>query len=293
MPADEWLMPHQNDLKWGIVEEIEALGYKAEIFFDPRGKPGLAAAKSWNAVEADRVARHCMGAVVIGLPRWEFITPQGQVTLPTEFCHYEGAVAFTLGLPMLVLIQENVQRRVVFDSSYGGYIGLIPLNVNRAWLATDKFRVPFSYWQDQLSKRCDVFLGYSSTSTGTARNLKRFLEHDLRVTVLDWLTDFSPGRSILQQIEEAASRCSAGIFLFTTDDKLLDETHADKAVPRDNVVFEAGYFIGVKGKDHVLIIRELGAKMPADLGGDIFASLSNKADTFPVEETVRKFVEDL
>jgi hypothetical protein len=31
MPADQWLMPNQNDLKWGIVEEIESLGYKSEI----------------------------------------------------------------------------------------------------------------------------------------------------------------------------------------------------------------------------------------------------------------------
>jgi predicted nucleotide-binding protein len=119
-----------------------------------------------------------------------------------------------------------------------------------------------------------VFLGYSSTSEGTARNLKRFLQADLNLTVLDWKTDFAPSRSILQQIKEAASRCSAGIFLFTTDDKLMDETLADKAVPRDNVVFEAGYFISAKGKDHVLIIREVGAKMPADLGGDIYASLN-------------------
>jgi hypothetical protein len=267
--------------------------YESEIFFDPRGKPGLAPAKAWNAVEADRVARHCIGAALIGLPRWEFPTPQGHIILPTEFCHYEGAVAFTLGLPMLVLVQEDVQRRGVFDNTYGGYIGVIFPHADRSWLATDKFRVPFGYWKDQLSRRRDVFLGYSSTSEGTARNLKRFLQADLNLTVLDWKTDFAPSRSILQQIKEAASRCSAGIFLFTTDDKLMDETLADKAVPRDNVVFEAGYFISAKGKDHVLIIREVGAKMPADLGGDIYASLNNKSDIFPIEDTVRKFIEAL
>jgi predicted nucleotide-binding protein len=41
----------------------------------------------------------------------------------------------------------------------------------------------------------------------------------------------------------------------------------NRAVPRDNVLFEAGYFIQAKGKDRVLIVREAGAKMPADLGG--------------------------
>jgi hypothetical protein len=43
--------------------------------------------------------------------------------------------------------------------------------------------------------------------------------------------------------------------------------HTTQAVPRDNVVFEAGYFIRAKGKDRVLIVREAGAKTPADLGG--------------------------
>jgi predicted nucleotide-binding protein len=41
----------------------------------------------------------------------------------------------------------------------------------------------------------------------------------------------------------------AGVFLFTRDDKVADETDANKAVPRDNVVFEAGYFSHAKGRN--------------------------------------------
>jgi hypothetical protein len=55
LPADQWLTPHQNDLKWGIVDEISRLGYLPEIFTNPRGMPGLAAAKAWSAVELDNV----------------------------------------------------------------------------------------------------------------------------------------------------------------------------------------------------------------------------------------------
>ena len=40
--------------------------------------------------------------------------------------------------------------------------------------------------------------------------------------MLDWQTDFIAGRCILAQIEEAAARCNAGIFLFTKDDDLAD-----------------------------------------------------------------------
>jgi predicted nucleotide-binding protein len=123
--------------------------------------------------------------------------------------------------------------------------------------------------------------------------LKRFLNKDLGVKVLDWKTDFSPSRFILQQIEAAAARCSAGIFLFTKDDPITNETQTYKAVPRDNVVFEAGYFISAKGKENVLIILENGAKMPADLGGDIYAPLDDKSDLEQIEDTVRKFIEAL
>jgi hypothetical protein len=293
MPFDQWLSTNQNDLKWGIVNEIESLGYQTEIFFDPRGKPSLAAAKAWSASEADRVTRRCVAAVLIGMPRWSFSTPGGVIYLPTEFCYYEGALAYTLRLPILVLVQQNVVRRVVFDHSYDGYVGEFPAAADRTWLSDDAFRVPFGLWKQQLEQRRDIFLGYCSSSEPTAKVLKRFLLEDIKVTVLDWKADFAPGSSILEQIAEAASRCSAGIFLFTADDRLTDREHSDKAVPRDNVVFEAGYFASAKGKDHVLIIREAGAKMPADLGGDIYASLQDKAKIAPIKETVRRFIDGL
>jgi CAP12/Pycsar effector protein, TIR domain len=254
--------------------------------------PRYGALSVWRqCCKADYVVRRCVGAVIIGLPRWVFSTREGERKLPTEFCHYEGALAFTLGLPMLVVVQEDVQRRVVFDSSYRGHVGEFPQTADRAWLGTNNFLAPVRYWKEELDKRRDVFLGYCSSSQGTARNVKRFLQADVGATVLDWQTDFLPGRSILQQIEEAAARCSTGVFLFTKDDTLMDDAHADKAVPRDNVVFEAGYFINAKGKDQVLIIREIGAKMPADLGGDIYASLADKSNIGPIENQVRRFVE--
>ncbi len=55
-------------------------------------------------------------------------------------------------------------------------------------------------------------------------------------------------------------------------------------------MFEAGYFIGLKGKRNVLIIREAGSKMPADLGGDIYASLPDKGDIAPIERTLSAFM---
>ena len=227
---------------------------------------------------------------MLGMPRWHFTDVQGQAALlPTEFNHYEGALAHTLGLPTLVLVQRDVRRRVVFDMSFGGYVGEFDATADLGWLHCDEFRVPFHYWKNLLAERRDVFLGYSSLSETTAASIKRFLL-SLGARVLDWQTDFIPGRTILDQIEQAAARSVGGIFLFTKDDDIVDHGQRETAVPRDNVVFEAGYFIGLKGKRNVLIIRESGSKMPADLGGDIYASLADKANIAPIERTLAAFM---
>ena len=56
------------------------------------------------------------------------------------------------------------------------------------------------------------------------------------------------------------------------------------------MVFEAGYFAAAKGKQRVLIIASKVSKMPADLGGDIYAALDDRVDIKPIEDDIRKFV---
>jgi hypothetical protein len=176
-------------------------------------------------------------------------------------------LARTLGLPTLVLVQRNVRRRVVFDMSLGGYVGEFDPDADLNWLHSDKFRVPFLYWKNLLDERRDIFLGYCSSSATTAASVKRYLL-SIGARVLDWQTDFIPGRTILDQIQEAAARSIGGIFLFTKDDDL----------------------VGLKGKRNVLVIRESGSKMPADLGGDIYASLTDKGNIEPIERTLAAFM---
>lgn len=293
LPADEWLTDEENATKWAIVSKVEALGYITEVFFDPRGTTSLAASQAWSAAECENVMRHCDGCVVLGFARWRLFQGSRPFWLPTDFNHYEGALAYTLGLPLLVLIQEGVERRVIFDRSFKGYVGSIPNQPTIEWLSTKGFTVPFKYWIDQINERRDVFLGYCGTSSPTAAKIKSFLLDTLGLSVLDWAYDFDPATTILRQIEEASRRCGAGIFLFTKDDALSAKVGGGRAVPRDNVVFEAGFFSASKGKSRVLVVLEKGAKMPADLGGDIYASLNDRNNTQPIEAILRKFSEAL
>ena len=56
-------------------------------------------------------------------------------------------------------------------------------------------------------------------------------------------------------------------------------------------MFEAGFFIANKGKHNVLIIREAGSKLPADLGGDIYAALTDRSCIAPIERTIAAFLD--
>ncbi len=291
LPADYWLTSQENKTKWAIVEAIEKLGYKTEIFLDPRGKRSFAASKAWSAERCDSVMRRCDGCAILGFRRWP--APGSKNSLPTEYSHYEGAVAHTLDLPMLVLVQRGLLRRVVFDPNFEGYVGHMPAKPTPQWLNTPDFQIPLDHFRHDLECRRDVFLGYCGASSKLAAKVKDFLTTKLKVTVLDWQTDFQPGTMILDQIKEAAERCGAGIFLFTKDDELAGKRQADRSVPRDNVVFEAGYFASIKGKSRALIVREAGAKLPADLGGDIYAALRNKQNIDPIKPILERFVRAL
>ena len=177
LPADPNLPPNLNQLKWAIVEEIEKLRYTPEIFTNPRGTRALASAKSWHPRDADDIARRCAGAAVLGMARWNLQTrvPPGEdsvpVLLPTEFNYYEGALARTLGLPTLVLVQKDVMRRVVFDMNFAGYLSLFPPEADVNWIHSDDFRVPFEYWKAALEERVDVF---SATAADRSRSRKKF-----------------------------------------------------------------------------------------------------------------------
>jgi hypothetical protein len=287
-----------------LAERLDDLGYRVLCF----GRPGMfprpelfespLTAVPWSYESVDAAMRRCHGVIFLGFPRWVFQTegeagPQ-EWWLASEYSHYEGALAVTLHLPRLILAEGQLANRGVFGEQHGDFILRLYTDASPAWLETPEFQVTFAHWRQRLDDRRDVFLGYSSGSRGTAKNLKRFLQ-DEGATVLDWDTDFALGGTILDEIQQASRQSGAGIFLFTKDDVLQDSVRDDDATPapRDNVVFEAGYFCAAKGKKRVLIVRERGTKMPADLGGDIYATLTDRADISSIETQASRFLKSL
>jgi predicted nucleotide-binding protein len=119
------------------------------------------------------------------------------------------------------------------------------------------------------------------------------MKSELGLAVEDWATDFPTGNVILAEIQGAAEFNKYGVFLFTRDDKVKSGSKT-YMVPRDNVVFEAGYFISAHGPERTLIIVEDGTKVPADYGGYIYASLKDRNDISSIKDQLRNtFKEDL
>jgi predicted nucleotide-binding protein len=64
-------------------------------------------------------------------------------------------------------------------------------------------------------------------------------------------------------------------------------------IPRDNVVYEAGYFAGKKGRDRTFIIQEKGAKLPSDLNGIPYHEISSREDITPIVTPLAEFIESV
>lgn len=288
VPADNHLGEGQREIVGSVLELISREGFEAQRFL----YSGLPASMGWNFQTVDEVMRRCVGAIVFAFPRWVIPDPHNldkdPMIAPTEYNHYEGAVANTLGLPTLILAERGITDRGIAWTGGGKPILFKPNDAGREWLNGETFRHRFTLWLDQVKTRHDVFLGYCSKARDTANAVNLFLTK-LGVTVLDW-TEFSAGGNILDEIERASSISSAGIFLFTNDD-FLEDAQGERAAPRDNVVFEAGYFTQSKGRERVLIIREEGTKMPADIGGNIYLPLPNRREISSIETQLRSFVE--
>jgi hypothetical protein len=270
-------------LKAAILAKIREAGYEPQEFWES----GIPENLAWSFENVDRVMQKCVGAVVFGFPRWTISEPSHETRLVGEYNHYEGAVALTRGLPVLLLAEDGVENRGVVWTGGGKTITYVPENAEEHWVNDADFTKRFNAWLRELGARKDVFLGYCSKSAGTAAQIQLRLEK-LGESVLNWAMDFRAGGSILSEIEIARAACSCGVFLFSEDDPL--EGTPGGAAPRDNVVFEAGYFMSSKGPERCLIVRHGEAKMPADVGGAIYVHLGKTGDVSAIEGRLSDFL---
>ena len=83
------------------------------------------------------------------------------------------------------------------------------------------------------------------------------------------------GKTIIEKFENY-SDVGGAVCLFTADD--LGKKNAEKedhSRARQNVVFEAGYFMGKLGRDHIVILADEDVELPSDLSGVVYTNTDN------------------
>ena len=81
------------------------------------------------------------------------------------------------------------------------------------------------------------------------------------------------GKTIIEKIERF-SDVGAAIILFTPDDSGKANTETDhKPRARQNVVFEAGFFMGKLGREKtIMVVTDKNLELPSDLHGVVYTS---------------------
>jgi len=132
-----------------------------------------------------------------------------------------------------------------------------------------------------------VFLGSCGKAHDIASAIRAYVE-SLGFNVTYWKSDFEPGEVILDEIRAASFSCKYAIFLLTPDDQIVGDD--PQWVPRDNVVFEVGFFINAIGKERTLILVQEGTKVLADYGGHIYIPFSEERDVSSIAPELRRFL---
>jgi hypothetical protein len=117
-----------------------------------------------------------------------------------------------------------------------------------------------------------VFIGSSSESKDIATDVGRVLGKVSLVTL--WYEAFQPGQMLLPALATAVREYDFGVFVFFPDDESKIRDVKERTV-RDNVLFEAGMFLGSLGIGRTFLLDPSSRKVrrPADLAGLITVKL--------------------
>lgn len=113
-----------------------------------------------------------------------------------------------------------------------------------------------------------VFMICSAEALSIARSIRVGLEHNAEINI--WSDDsiFAPGSYPIESLEEQVNRADFGIALCEPDD-LITARGNTSAVPRDNVIFELGFFMSRLGRHRTLLLvpKRTDVTLPSDFKG--------------------------
>jgi len=124
-----------------------------------------------------------------------------------------------------------------------------------------------------------LFIGSSSEGLAIAKQVKAIIT----TSCGDWLECeiwhegkvFSFNKSFLDSLVKASRRYDYGILIATNDDLTIIRKLFRK-VPRDNVVFEMGLFLGSLGLTRAFLFADKNSKLPSDYNGITIPKFTSK-----------------
>ena len=115
-----------------------------------------------------------------------------------------------------------------------------------------------------------IFIGSSSDSIDIAQEIQQTLEElGAQTTIWKDSEAFPLASNTLVALTHAARTHNGGVFIFNTDDRLYDRNPDGSArfLPRDNVIAEAGIFIGALGEKAVVLCTVDKVHVASDFNG--------------------------
>lgn len=96
----------------------------------------------------------------------------------------------------------------------------------------------------------------------------------LRAVILN--EQANAGLTIIEKLERESSAAGA-VCLFTADDVGKGKTEQNELQkrPRQNVIFETGFFIGRLGREHVVVLSDSDIELPSDMQGIVYTGTSS------------------
>ena len=123
-----------------------------------------------------------------------------------------------------------------------------------------------------------LFAGCSVEALPMGRAIQSALDHD-PIVVRVWPDDtFKPSQFPVESLERELAKVDFAALVLSPDDTARSR-EAAAGVPRDNLVFELGLFMGALGHSRTFLLHPSGSeiKIPTDLSG--FTSLTYRTDS--------------
>lgn len=190
---------------------------------------------------------------------------------------------------------KTSQRSVIFELSYDYLMPYLksaksqnPFVTNLALILAERLRERGRFLR-QPNNKPKVFIGSSTKTVEVAKKVKKELSADKGLEVIIW-TDgvFKPSLTSIESLEKFAAECDFAIIIFGPDDKLVLDGGGKVQVPRDNVIFELGLFMGVLGRERTFFMADKG-KRPTDLDGVTYEKYTfGKGKKLDISEAVKK-----